>query len=133
MSNEFKEIMQSKSRYFVCWQETYDEQVCCYEYYKYVKDDYSIFVGMTSLGWTPGLLVDKNGKDIIKIERGKCVLIKGVNKNNIKKRVKDAYKEKRNKATGFYDANRNKRLIDVYIEFLVENGILTESQKLTSI
>jgi len=126
---EFIKKMKSKRKYFVGWKEEYsfdDGQETYFNAYTYTKGDYEISMDVDWRGWTPMLTVKKKGIEIVDIGEGQCAMLKEFNKNKIKKRVKKAYKKrgKRDKITGLNVYTNTEDLIDVYIEFLIENGIL---------
>jgi len=114
MEPSFKELMEPKRKCFVGWQERYTDDSGTSAYI-YTKSDYKIGIGVDGGGLAPQLFVDKNDKQVAYMCYETCRVSKELSKNGIAKRVKNAHKAK---------SDKNKQLIDVYIEFLIENGIL---------
>ena len=120
----FKEKMQSLSKYFAGWEENHYKGEGHNELFVYVKDDYKISFGM-DWRFEVGLIVERNSEELICVEGGYFKFAKKFNKNNINHRMKKMYKDECYNKIGC-DKERNNDMIDLYIEFLVENGILTK-------
>jgi len=148
MFEDFIKVMQAQRKYFLNWKEEYSyddgEETYCAGFH-YIKDNYYICFDIDWRGHTALLSVYTdisgykakrdiylNAKKIVDISYGKCDIPKEFDNNNIRKRVKKAYKtkEKQDKETGLYSSNQNKNLVSVYIEFLIENGILADFGKM---
>ena len=114
--------------YFVGWQEEYCDEEGTIEYFAYTKNDCKITIWIDCRGWTPQMSV-KGMRISVEMGYGDCEIPEKYNKNNIKERVKEAYKRKskRDKTTGLYIVTRYEDLTKLYIEFLIENGILASS------
>jgi len=126
---DFKEYMQSKSNYFNGWMKKYSIEENYYESFEYFKNNYSVCFTIDCQGWKMQLHVKKDDQEKITIWFGECDMLGEFDKNNIRERVRKVYNAKLelDKKTGLYIFDTNEKLIDLYIDFLIENGILTSS------
>ena len=118
MTTDFIEKIKSFSKYFVGWKENYTAEKGYYESFRYTKDDHFIRISIDNQGWRGILEVKSKDKMIAYIMFGECVeLSEELDKNDIRKRILKQYKT---------NSKAMHPEIDLYIEFLVENGILTK-------
>ena len=133
LHERFRQAIESKKEYFLGWDKKYfiDEDLDefytqpQFEGFEFTKGDSKIKIEIDCQGWTPLLVFEKGNEKLISFGYGECYLAKDFYEANIRKRVKKVYnsKQKYDRKTKLF-LDDNPKIIDVYIDILVELGIL---------